>query len=47
MATLKAATLSLLNGDAPLVATITGGFLDADGLPNRGLTYTTISKEAD
>lgn len=47
MATLRATGLSILNGDVPLVAVFTGLFVDADGLPNRGLTYKTIDKEAD
>lgn len=47
MATLKAATLALLTGDTALVAVFTGGFFDAETLPNDGLTLATISKEAN
>ena len=47
MASLKATTLALLNADTALVTIFTGGFFDADGLPNNGLTFDTISKEAN
>jgi hypothetical protein len=47
MASLKATTLALLTADTALVTVFTGGFLDADGLPNDGLTMATIQKEAN
>jgi len=47
MATLKAAALALLTGDTALGIKFTGGFFDADGLPNDGLTLDTIAKEAN
>lgn len=47
MATLKAATVAILNGDAALAAVFTGGFVNVSDLPNGGLTYATIDKEAD
>lgn len=47
MATLKETALALLNDDTALVAVFTGGFFDADSLPNDGLTLDTIPKEAN
>lgn len=47
MATLKASVLAILNDDAALATVITGGWFDADSLPNGGLTVATIPKESN
>lgn len=47
MASLKAAALALLNDDSSLTAVFTGGFFDEGTLPNRGMTFDNIPKEAD
>lgn len=47
MATLKDATVALLNGDSGLTTVFTGGFVNVGDLPNRKLTTDTISYEAD
>jgi hypothetical protein len=47
MTSLKATILATLNADTALVTVFTGGFFDADSLPNDGLTMTTILKETD
>lgn len=47
MATLKAATVAILNGDTDLTDVFTGGFVNVGDLPKRQLDYSTIEKEAD
>lgn len=47
MASLEVSTLEILNDDVALGLIITGGFFDADSLPNDGLTMATIPKEAN
>lgn len=47
MATLRATVLGILNDDATLDGIVTGGFFDVNELPNDGLTYANIEKEAN
>lgn len=47
MATLKQTVLDVLNNDATLTATVTGGFADAESLPFDGLTPDNIQTDAN
>jgi len=47
MASLKDATLAVLNGDTNLTDVFTGGFVTVGDLPKRQMTWDTVLKEAD